>query len=673
MTRLRRCVRTIATIGLLGVPLMPAWAAGLLLNQNATATEIAQALDGPGLSLNNLVVRRGVQGQYGTFSGGAESVGTGPVIGIPGGVFMSTGTASAIIGHNTSGKTSITTGVTYADPDLTQLSSQAVYDPVLIEFDIVPVGDKVNFVLVFGSEEYPEYVCSQFNDAFGLFVSGKGLAGVQNAAFLPNSTHSITVNNVNAGQPGVYQDGSACLLSNAMFFNDNGNGTGNANTQLDGFTKPLTAALQGLTPGATYHVKLALADAADAAFDSAAFFKWLTSTVSRPIDMELTASASTLQPRQYEPFTVTYTLHNRSSALAGELLQTQLQWPTGWKVLSHNGGNAYNPTTAVWEAGTVPANGTQSITFTVQAETAGNALAQAEILYALHDDIDSTPFNSQTFPEEDDTARLSFVVAEVPTVALQVKALLQGAYQSSTGLMHDALRVKKLIPLQQPYHSPSLFNYQGKEATTAEWLAVAGQDAPVDWVLVELRDKASPKNVVARAAGLLQRDGDVANPLSNETVLRLPVAAGDYYVSVRHRNHLGVMIQAPVTLSATPSVVDFTQPATAVAGQHARLLRADGKALLWAGDANASNSLIGVGAGNDANAILGTILQSSTNSAGNSNYRLTGYDTADLNMDGLTVYSGPENDTNLLLGNIAQYPANSTGAANYMINGTLPK
>lgn len=83
--------------------------------------------------------------------------------------------------------------------------------------------------------------------------------------------------------------------------------------------------------------------------------------------------------------------------------------------------------------------------------------------------------------------------------------------------------------------------------------------------------------------------------------------------------------------------------------------------------------MIGIGAGNDANAILGTILQSVTNSAGNSNYRLTGYETADLNMDGLSVYSGPENDTNLLLGNIAQYPANSVGAANYIINGALPK
>lgn len=562
--------RALAGVGLLCLPLMPVWAAGLTLNQNPSLTELTQALDGPGLSISNLVITKGVKGQYGTFSGGTDSVGAGPVLGVPGGVFISTGTSSAIVGKNTSGNISITTGVTYADPDLTKLSSQAVYDPVLIEFDIVPVGDKVNFVLVFGSEEYPEYVCSQFNDAFGLFVSGKGLNGTQNAAFLPNSTHSITVNNVNTGQPGAYQDGSACVLSNAMFFNDNGNGTGNANTQLDGFTKPITAAVTGLIPGETYHIKLALADAADAAFDSAAFFKWLTSTVSRPIDMELSASASTLNPRQYEPFTLTYTLHNRSGVLTAELLQTQLQWPAGWKVLSHDAGTAYNPATAVWEAGTVPANGTKSITFTLQAEAAGNATAQAEILYALHDDIDSTPFNSHTFPEEDDTARLAFSVADVPTVALQVKALLQGAYQASTGVMRDTLRAKNLIPLQQPYCSLSLVNYQGNEATTAEWLALSGQDAAVDWALVELRAKANPKTVVARAAGLLQRDGDLANPLTNQTVLRLPVAAGDYYVSVRHRNHLGVMTQAPVTLSTTPTVVDFTQPATAVAGQYAR-------------------------------------------------------------------------------------------------------
>ncbi|UJS25796.1 choice-of-anchor L domain-containing protein [Thiothrix winogradskyi] len=659
-------------LALLCIPLTDTYAAGLTLNQSASIAAMTQALDGPGLAISNVTITKGAKGQYGTFTGGTDVVGAGPVIGIPGGLFISTGTTAALVGKNTNGSISIGTGVSYADPDLTLLSSQAIFDPVIIEFDIVPVGDKVNFVLVFGSEEYPEFVCSQFNDAFGLFVSGLGLDGTKNAAFLPNTNQGITVNNINAGVAGAFQDGSACNLSNAMFFNDNGNGSGNANTQLDGFSKPTTAGIKGLTAGETYHIKLALADAADAAFDSGVFFKWLTSTVSRPVDMELTATASTLTPKQYDTLTLTYTLHNRSGAVDGELLQTQLQWPAGMSIISHDGGSAYNPTTAVWEAGTVSANSSKSITFTVQMNTEGSHTPMAEILYALHDDFDSTPFNSATFPDEDDTARLNITTSSVPTLALQVRGLLQGAYNSTDGLMRDDLRRQGFLPLAQPYVANSLLGYAGAEVTTAERLALTGNDAPVDWVVVELRDKTTPKTVLARTTGLLQRDGDVVNPLTNDTTLRVPLPQDAYYVSLRHRNHLGVMTQAAMPLSATTALVDFTLPTTAVSGQYARA-SSQSKALLWAGDTNFSNNAVGIGPGNDANPLLGTIMQHPSNASASSNFRLPGYYAADLNMDGLSVYSGPGNDTNLLLGNIAQYPANGAGAANYIISGTIPK
>ncbi|MDQ5769495.1 choice-of-anchor L domain-containing protein [Thiothrix subterranea] len=381
--------------------------AGLTLNQSATPPEISASLDGPGLSISNLVITKGLVGQYGTFSGGTESAGVGPVIGIQNGVFINTGSTATLLGPNNNPAFTASGGATYPDPDLTQLSANAVNDPAIIEFDIVPVGDKVNFVLSFGSEEYPEYVCSQFNDAFGLFVSGPGFSTTQNAAFIPNTSDAITVNNLNVGVAGAYQDGTACKLGNSAYFNDNGNGTGNANSQLDGFSKPITASLGGLTAGQTYHVKLALADAGDAALDSGAFFKWLTSTDSRPIDMELSAAASTLTPGKNGTVDVTYTAINKSGVLDSELVQTQLQWPAGVTVLSHNGGAAYNASNAVWDVGTVPANNSKSITFTLQVGSAANYKTSGEILFALHEDFDSTPFNSGSFPNEDDTATLT--------------------------------------------------------------------------------------------------------------------------------------------------------------------------------------------------------------------------------------------------------------------------
>lgn len=413
LSTLTACVRFALGITVTSATLIsPAFAAGLSLNGSATLTDIQTALDGPGLTLSNIVLTKGKTGQYGTFSGGTESAGAGPIIGIQNGVFINTGNMATLLGPNNSPGYTFGTGVTYADTDLTKLSASAVYDPAIIEFDLVPIGDKVNFVLSFGSEEYPEYVCSQFNDAFGLFVSGPGFATTQNAAFIPNTSNGITVNNVNVGVAGAYQDGTACTLSNSAYFHDNGNGTGNANTQLDGFTKPITASLGGLTAGQTYHIKLAIADAGDAALDSGVFFKWLTSTDSRPIDMELSAAAATLTPAKNGSVDVTYTLTNKSGALEAQLLQVQLEWPAGVTVNSHNGGSAYNSSNAVWDAGSVPANGTKSITFNVQVGSAASYKPVGEILFALNEDFDSTPFNRGAFPNEDDTASVTLTPSD---------------------------------------------------------------------------------------------------------------------------------------------------------------------------------------------------------------------------------------------------------------------
>jgi len=88
--------------------------------------------------------------------------------------------------------------------------------------------------------------------------------------------------------------------------------------------------------------------------------------------------------------------------------------------------------------------------------------------------------------------------------------------------------------------------------TTPAVLAITGDNAIVDWVLVELRSSTNPRARSIAKAALLQRDGDVADPLSNEAHLRIPnVQEGSYYVSLRQRNHLGVMTQDSILLSPT--------------------------------------------------------------------------------------------------------------------------
>ncbi|OQX16250.1 MAG: hypothetical protein BWK73_04325 [Thiothrix lacustris] len=263
---------------------------------------------------------------------------------------------------------------------------------------------------------------------------------------------------------------------------------------------------------------------------------------------------------------------------------------------------------------------------------------------------------------------------EIPTVVLHVRGFLQGAYSTADDLMRDDLRKQGLIPAVQPYsNAVTSLGYTGAEALAPSLLTLDDNNAPVDWVVVELRSKTSPKTVVARAAAILQRDGDVADPQTNEAKLLIPnVVEGQYFVSLRHRNHLGVTTQDAMLLSPTLTAVDFTLVSQTVMGSNARLLGKDA-ALMWAGEANNNDSVIANGPGNDTNVVLGTVLMHPTNLLTNSNFRLKGYYVTDLNLDGISLYAGPSNDINLLLGNVLLHPSNSLMAANYILLGAIPK
>ncbi|OQX12483.1 MAG: hypothetical protein BWK73_14855 [Thiothrix lacustris] len=1186
-------------------------------NADASTTDISSLLDGPGLSVSNLTIARGVAQQSGVFSNGAD------VWGVKSGVFLNTGNLGSIQAPNNGAAYSHNTKVQYLDADLGKISAKAKYDPAIIEFDITPQGDRLNFVFAFGSEEYPEYVCSSFNDAFGLFVSGPGLSGTQNAAFLPNTSDAIAVNNVNAGSPGASANGAACNLNNVAYFVDNGNGGGGPATQLDGYTRPITASLGGLLPGQTYHVKLALADAGDPAYDSGAFFKWLTSTQSTPVDLSLQAGVNTSTPAWNSEVELSYTLKN-ATAVATSLVQVGLEWPVGLTWVSDDSGGRYNAGTGVWEADTIPAGGSKTLKIRARVGTASSYRVDGEITFAFNEDPDSTPFNRTSKPSEDDTAgvllypvdkpanqppvitsnggnatatlstsegqtavttvtatdaegsaisyglsgtdaarfalepltgalsfsappdyewptdadknnqydvvvtasdgtltdtqtltvqvlngventapqitsngggtsaalnldenitavtkvtatdpegdyitfdiaggvdadlfkitastgRLSFIKApdyekpqdanrdnsyevevrssdselsdtqmlrvqilnvqegkppvitsnggkatatisvpenqqavttvtatdadkdavtyrlstgaddglfqintnsgklafikmpdyeapkdanqdniyiltviatdgvfettqllfitvtdaaenaapkiisdgggisatlsmeenqkvatvvtatdadndsiaysisggadaalfqissggtlsfalapdyekpqdsntdniyvvtvtasdgtqqvtqtlnlvitdafenlpplmtshagaatatvkveesktlvmvatatdpngealtysisggadaalfkinaatgllefitapdyelpkdadknnqyavvisvtdvgglsatqsvtvqvtdmdDVPFVNVSLRVWLQGAYKSADKMMRGDLQRLGLMPALQPYGELSTafgyatssgmvspFDYKGTETASAAVLAATGGDAPVDWVLVELRNVFDPGKRVAVAAGLLQRDGDIVDATTGAKELPIFNAAdGLYYVMVRHRNHLAVMTETPITVKrVTPAVVDFTAPATKVYGGATTRLENGGMALMWAGDANNSNSIIANGPGSDNSVLLGAILVAPENTNVNAAFRLPGYYSTDFNLDGATLYTGPNNDINLMLGNILMHPGNASTSGNYIIRGEAP-
>ncbi|MBK7382868.1 MAG: PQQ-dependent sugar dehydrogenase [Flavobacteriales bacterium] len=85
--------------------------------------------------------------------------------------------------------------------------------------------------------------------------------------------------------------------------------------------------------------------------------------------------------------------------------------------------------------------------------------------------------------------------------SVRVRTILSGPYDVATGLMHDDLRIAGLVPLTEPHTALGFTQVGGGgETTTLARLAQTGKNAVVDWVLVELRNKNNPAQILPRGA-----------------------------------------------------------------------------------------------------------------------------------------------------------------------------
>lgn len=135
-----------------------------------------------------------------------------------------------------------------------------------------------------------------------------------------------------------------------------------------------------------------------------------------------------------------------------------------------------------------------------------------------------------------------------------LKVYLQGAFNSSTGMLTTTLAANLQLPIQQPYFGAPHY-YSGNENTAL--LTNINSSDLCDWVLVELRDAANNTRIRAQKAALLHSNGQITDVGSN--TLSFYTDAGSYYIVVYHRNHLGIMSASPVNLSATTtSIYNFT-------------------------------------------------------------------------------------------------------------------
>lgn len=237
--------------------------------------------------IEDVLIGQGVQISNVQYTGNSEARGyfdgSDSNIGLSEGVIISTGKATDAEGPN---GTPLSDGGTEfngsGDPVLTDISGSTAgtFDAAIIEFDFVPSSDTVQFRYVFASNEYMFYVGAGVNDVFAFLISGPGIVGEENVALIPGTNSPVTIEDVNA-------------VSNAQYYVDNENPPGET-VEYNGFTTVLTASAV-LTPCETYHIRLAIADGGDWAFDSAVFLEagsFTSPSVSLNAESSFSASQS---------------------------------------------------------------------------------------------------------------------------------------------------------------------------------------------------------------------------------------------------------------------------------------------------------------------------------------------------------------------------------------------
>lgn len=202
-------------------------------------------------------------------------------------------------------------------------------------------------------------------------------------------------------------------------------------------------------------------------------------------------------------------------------------------------------------------------------------------------------------------AQVVMAVAPIPssTANASVKFYLQGPYASSADTMTTGLKAAGLL--------------------ASHFGSVVRPTTAVDSVNVEIRDSlsAAKSTIRAFAPAWLLSNGTIRdfNDTSKSYVGFGGVPAGNYYVVVRHRNHLAVMSSVRVTVdgSVTPAVYDFSTGQAQASGTNPMVLAGTHYAII-SGNANGD-----------------VVINALDRVATRNNLGLSTYNIADVNMDGV--------------------------------------
>lgn len=257
-------------------------------NTNTVAWYVQNVLLGANVTVSNITYNGSVANASANQPSVGEFSNPGMQVGLSNGMIMGTGNVNLasqpnLGGGSSSGNTGPSSSAN--DVSLATLISGQQYDKCIIEFDFIPTGDSISFSYVFASEEYPEYVCSGYNDVFGFFLTGPNPLGGNytslNLARVPNSLNPLSftstpvaINTINPGVSGSNGTSSNCSSIDPNWSTYNVYYSGNTGTayEYDGRTVALPVAI-AVNCGDTYHIKLAIADIGDGLYDSGVFLE----------------------------------------------------------------------------------------------------------------------------------------------------------------------------------------------------------------------------------------------------------------------------------------------------------------------------------------------------------------------------------------------------------------
>jgi hypothetical protein len=166
------------------------------------------------------------------------------------------------------------------------------------------------------------------------------------------------------------------------------------------------------------------------------------------------------------------------------------------------------------------------------------------------------------------------------TISAKIKVFLEGPYNGAAE-MTTTLNTSTLIPLNSnDAYSTVTYGYTESTVGSIPFPNI------VDWVLVELRTGTAAGTKVATRAAFLKSDGTIVDTDGISPVHFSSLLDGNYYIVIRHRNHLAIMSSSAIPLNGSSTLYDFSTAQLQAYGTNPMVALSGGVFGMYPGDAS---------------------------------------------------------------------------------------